>query len=186
MTDEQTPGASLWPSIPSVLRVMTGWFFLGIGLLNLAVEMDGGLTGAYLIFHLVLAVSGALLLTRHRLSPSRAGCLVAGTAALAGLILSTLPATTRCCLAEHPGRHGFPFPFLGTGAGPHVDAKYLVTDVIFWGCAGLLLLTAITLVERLLPERRTPVDLTGLGKHAEARAYAATPDRSDQNVGGLT
>lgn len=186
MTGEETQAADLWPSIPAVLRVMTGWFLLGIGLLNLAVEVDGGLTRVYLIFHVVLALGGALLLTRHRLTPSRAGCLAAGLVALAGLLVSAVPTTVRCCLAAYPQRRGFPYPFLGTGAGPHVDVKYLVADVVFWSCVGLLLLTVITLVERWLPERRTPVDLGRYGGHGEAHAYAATPERTDQNVGGLT
>ncbi|MEU4421944.1 hypothetical protein AB0F81_15070 [Actinoplanes sp. NPDC024001] len=186
MVGEDGHGAGLWPSIPAVLRVMTGWFFLGIGLLNLAVEMDGGLTPAYLIFHVVLALGGMLLLTRHRIAPSRAGYLIAGPVAPAGLVLSALPVTQRCCLAAYPERRGFPYPFLGTGDGPHVDAKYLIIDVIFWGCAGLLLLSAVTLVERRLPERRTPVDLSHYRGHAEPRAYAATPDRTAENVGGLT
>jgi hypothetical protein len=185
MTGEDAQGG-LWPSIPAVLRVMTGWFLLGIGLLNLAVEVDGGLTGAYLVFHVVLALGGALLLTRHRLDPSRASQLVATPIALAGLVAGAVPTTSRCCLEAYPQRRGYPYPFLGTGAGTHVDMKYLVADVIFWGCVALLLLTLLTLVERRLPERRTPVDLSGLGGHAEGRAYAATPDRTDQNVGGLT
>ncbi|MBG0561665.1 hypothetical protein [Actinoplanes aureus] len=186
MRGEDARGAGLWPSIPAVLRVMTGWFFLGIGLLDLAVEMDGGLTAEYLLFHVVLAVSGVLLLTRHKLNSSRAGHLVAWPVALAGLGLSALPESARCCMAAYPRRRGYPFPFLGTGAGTHVDPKYLVIDVIFWGCVGLVLLTLVAVVERRMPERRTPVDLTRYGGHAEAYAYAATPDRTDENVGGLT
>ena len=91
-SDNRFVNAELWPSIPAVLRVMAGWFLLGIGLLNLAVEADGGLDGAYLIFHVVLAAGGALLLTRRRLIPSRPGVLLgagAGVAAASAAPLAT-------------------------------------------------------------------------------------------------
>ncbi|WP_229075677.1 hypothetical protein [Actinoplanes sp. DH11] len=175
-----------WPSIPAVIRVMAGWFLCGIGALNLAVEVDGGLAGTYLVFHVVLLLGGVLLLARHRLAPSPAGSVITGLLTLAGMAITALPVTSRCCLDEHPQRRGYPFPFLGSGDGTHVDPKYLVADLIFWGCAGLLVLTVVTLVERMLPERRTPVDLGAYaGRHAERHALAATGDRSDENVGGL-
>lgn len=182
----ENPGAA-WPSIPAVLRVMAGWFLVGVGVLNLAVEVDGGLTNRYVIFHVVLPAGGAVLLMRHRFTPSRAGYVIAGLAAGAGLAVSTVPATSHCCLAQHPRRHGWPYPFLGSGDGVHVDAKYLAVALVFWSCVGLLLLAVIARVERMLPERRTPVDLAALtGGHAEAHAMTAIPDRRDQNVGGLT
>ncbi|MBO3740427.1 hypothetical protein [Actinoplanes flavus] len=178
--------AELWPSIPAVLRVMAGWFLLGVGLLNLAVEADGGLTDAYLVFHLALVAGGVLLLMRRRLIPSRPGILVGVVLTLAGMAATTVPTTTRCCMAEYPERHGFPYPFLGIDDGVHVDVKYLVADLIFWTCAGLLVLAAIALVEALLPERRTPVDLTRYGGHAEPRTMDVAEDRTGENVGGLT
>ncbi|WP_433827268.1 hypothetical protein ACQP2E_35145 [Actinoplanes sp. CA-015351] len=176
-----------WPSIPAVLRVMAGWFFVGIGVLNLAVEVDGGLTAPYLTFHAVLLAGGMLLLSWHRFAPSRAAGLVAALLALAGMAATAVPVTSGCCLADHPQRRGYPFPFLGTGDGVHVDPEYVVTDLIFWGCAGLMLLVVLSGIERLLPERRTPVDLGGYqAKHAETRAMDATTDRAEENVGGLT
>ncbi|MEU4562126.1 hypothetical protein AB0F72_27395 [Actinoplanes sp. NPDC023936] len=175
-----------WPHVPAVLRVMAGWFLVGIGALNLAVTVDGGLTGPFLIFHVALLAGGVLLLTRHRIRPSRAGYLVSGLLALAGMAIATVPANAHCCLADHPQRRGYPFPFLGTGDGVHVDPEYLVADLVFGGCAGLLVLTVLTVIEQRLPERRTPVDLGAYtGRHAEPRAMAATGDRSGENVGGL-
>ena len=178
--------AELWPSVPAVLRVMAGWFLLGIGALNLAVEVDGGLTGAYPVFHVGLLVGGSLLLTRHRLQATRAGYLLGALTLLAGMIAGAVPDTSRCCLAEFPERRGYPYPFLGSGDGTHLDPGYLIADLIFWGCAGLLVLVVVTVIERRLPERRTPVDLAYVGRHAEPNAMSATPDRTDENVGGLT
>ncbi|MFC7527909.1 hypothetical protein [Actinoplanes sp. GCM10030250] len=160
MRGEDARGAGLWPSIPAVLRVMIGWFFTGIGILNLAVELDGGLTPRYLVFHVVLLCGGLVLLTRQRLKPGRAGWLVAGVVVVAGTA------------------SGRPYP--------HGSAQHLVINLIFWGCAGLLLLTVVGVAERRLPERRTPVDLSGFAGHAEPQAVSATPDRSGENVGGLT
>ncbi|GGN55820.1 hypothetical protein GCM10010112_07030 [Actinoplanes lobatus] len=179
--------AELWPSIPAVLRVMAGWFLVGVGLLNLAASADGGLTDTFLVFHVVLVAGGVLLLMRRRLIPSRPGILVGTGLTLAGMVATMLPTTTRCCMADYPERYGFPYPFLGLGGGsPHVDVKYLVADLIFWACAGLLVLAAIALVEALLPERRTPVDLTRYGGHAEPRTTDTAEDRTGENVGGLT
>ena len=178
--------AEQWPPVPAVLRVMCGWFLLGIGLLDLAVEFDGGLTGAYLVFPVMLAVGGVLLLVRRRPVPSRAGFAVAAGLTVAGLLSTAWPDTSRCCMENYPGRHGYPFPFLGTGGGGHVDGKYLAADLIFWGCAGLLAVVTVATVERALPERRTPVDLSRYGGHAEPVTMSATPDRAGENVGGLT
>ncbi|MEU4687467.1 hypothetical protein [Actinoplanes sp. NPDC023714] len=176
-----------WTQVTAVIRVMAGWFLVGIGGLNLAVEIDGGLTSAYLIFHVALLAGGALLLLKHRITPSRAGYLLSGVLALAGMAATAVPATARCCLAAYPERRGYPYPFLGTGDGVHVDPEYLVADLVFWGCLGLVLLTVLALIERVLPERRTPVDLGDYtARHAETRAMDATPDRTGENVGGLT
>jgi hypothetical protein len=178
--------AELWPSIPAVLRVMAGWFLLGIGLLNLAVEVDGGLTSAYLVFHVMIALGGVLLLLRRRPVPGRAGQLVAMALVPVGMVATTWPETSGCCMADHPGRHGYPFPFLGVGGGLHVEPLYLAADLIFWACAGLLAVVLLALIERGLPERRTPVDLSRYAGHAEPGAMSATPDRTGENVGGLT
>ncbi|GAA1588362.1 hypothetical protein [Actinoplanes couchii] len=141
----------MWASIPAVLRVMAGWFLLGIGLLDVAVELDGGLTVTYLVFHLGLCVGGVLLLIRSRPVPSLAALFLVPLPGLAGLVL------------------GYPFPL--------ADWFHTAADLIFWGCAGLLLAIVLAMVERLLPERRTPVDLSRYRGHAEPRA--------SENVGGL-
>lgn len=168
-----------WPSIPAVLRVMAGWFLLGIGLLNLAVEVDGGLSGTYLTFHLVVVAGGVLLLMRRRPVPSRAGFAVVAALVGAAIVATAAPDSAGCCLADYPGRHGFPFPFLGAGGGLHVDPLYLAADAVFWGCAGLLTVVVLAMVERALPERRTPVDLSRYNAYAE-------PSPRGGNVGGLT
>ncbi|WIM95894.1 hypothetical protein ACTOB_008034 [Actinoplanes oblitus] len=194
-----------WPPISTVLRVMAGWFLFGIGLLDLACGGDGP---AYLVFHVTVTLGGMMLLALHRVRPNRAGYLIAAVAGVAGLGLSLLPVTDRCCLAGYPERRGYPYPFLGTGGGVHAEPRYLAYDLVFWLCAGALALLAVRLVERSLPERRTPVDLTDYvgrhmqapaapgetgrypaagdpGRHAEAHAYVAQ-HRADENVGGLT
>ncbi|KUL21929.1 hypothetical protein [Actinoplanes awajinensis] len=179
-----------WPSIPTVLRVMTGWFLFGIGLLDLATGGDGP---AYAIFHVAVTLGGTVLLSLHRIRPSRTGYQIAALTGLAGLGLGLLPTTTRCCLAFYPQRRGYPFPFLGSGGGLHLDGRYLAADLVFWVCAGLVTLVGARFVERLLPERRTPVDLAGyVGRHAEPHAHEAEDHahvprhRADENVGGLT
>ncbi|GLY00950.1 MULTISPECIES: hypothetical protein [Actinoplanes] len=177
-----------------VLRVMAGWFLLGIGVLNVAVEVDGGLTPVYLLFHGVLAAAGSVALMRHRLRPSRAAVVVAGLLAAAGMLAGAVPTTTRCCLdAAFPQRRGFPFPFLGTGDGARLDLEYLFADLLFWACLAVVLLIVLARVEVLLPERRTPVAVPGyVPRHAEARLTAEEPTpaaprhRRDENVGGLT
>ncbi|SDT76555.1 hypothetical protein [Actinoplanes derwentensis] len=141
----------MWASIPAVLRVMAGWLLLGIGLLDLAVELDGGLTVTYLVFHIGLCVGGILLLVRRRPMPSFAALILVPIPGLTGLL------------------YGYPFPL--------IDWFHTAADLIFWSCAGLLLTVALALAERLLPERRTPVDLSHYPGHAEPRAT--------ENVGGL-
>ena len=178
--------ADPWLSIPAVPRVMAGWFLVGIGVLNLAVEVDGGLTGAYPVFHGGLLIGGLLLLTRRRPRPTTAGLVAGGLVTAAGMVLGALRDSASCCMAEHPQRYGYPFPFLGAGDGLHIDPKYLAADLIFWGCAGLVASTLVTVVERARREERTPVDLTYVARHAEPAAMAETPDRADENVGGLT
>lgn len=172
-----------WPSIPTVLRVMAGWFLFGVGLLDLVTGVDGVV---YVVFHVMVTLGGAVLLGLHRVRPSRVGYLVAALVTLAGTATGLLVVTGRCCLAAYPERRGFPFPFLGLGRGVHADLRYLGADLAFWACAGLVATVLVRAVEKQLPERRTPVDLTGyVGRHAEPHAYVAQ-HRADENVGGLT
>lgn len=177
--------SALWPSIPAVLRVMAGWFLLGIGLLNLAVAFDGGLTSAYLVFHVMLAIGGVLLLRRRRPVAGRAARLIGAGLVTAGIVMTSLPDSSGCCMHGVSDRHGYPFPFLGTGGGLRVAPLYLVADLIFWVCAGLLVVAALSMIEQRLPERRTPVDLSRYTGHAEPGAMSATTDRTGENVGGL-
>jgi hypothetical protein len=171
-----------WPSIPTVLRVMIGWFLLGIGLLDLANGADGV---TYLVFHGAVTLGGMILLARHRVEPSRAGWLVAALGGTAGFGLGLLPVATWCCSAGLPSGRGYPYPFLRTTGEMHADLRYLGFDLLFWVCAGLAAVVLVRLVEACLPERRTPVDLTGyVGRHAEAHGHVAQ-HRADENVGGL-
>ncbi|GIE83711.1 hypothetical protein [Actinoplanes regularis] len=170
-------------SLPAVARVMTGWLLFGAGLLNLATGVDGTV---YVVFHVTVTLGGVVLLTLHRIRPGRTEYAVATLVTVAGFGFGLPPVTTRCCLAGYPERHGFPFPFLGTGDGMHADLRYLGADLVFWACAGLVALAGTRAVERRLPERRVPVELAGyLGWHGESHAYAAQ-HRTDENVGGLT
>jgi hypothetical protein len=171
--------AEQWPSIPAVLRVMSGWLLVGIGLLDLAVEFDGGLAGSYLIFHVMITAGGVLLLLRQRPAPSRAGYATAAALIVVAFVATAVPGTSACCMEDYPGRHGYPFPFLGVGGGLHVDPLYLGADLIFWGCASLLAAVVLAIAERALPERRVPVDLSRYNA-------AAGPSPRSENVGGLT
>ncbi|MEV6345802.1 hypothetical protein [Actinoplanes sp. NPDC051851] len=191
--------ADEWPSIPTVVRVMTGWFVLGLGLLDL---LCGWNDVPYVVFHAGLALGGVILLCLHRIAPGGPGWAATAVVALGGLAAGTALTTTRCCLTGYPQRRGYPLPFLGTGTGttPHADLKYAGYDLAFWTCAGLIALTVVSLTGRLLPERRTPVDLSDyVGRHAEAQALAtelpqerapgdihAARHRAGENVGGLT
>ncbi|BCJ42895.1 hypothetical protein GCM10010168_03650 [Actinoplanes ianthinogenes] len=190
-----------WPSIPTVLRVMAGWFLFGIGLLNLACGGDGT---TYRVFHVTVTLGGMILLGLHRVGASRAGQLIATAAGVAGFGLGLLRVADR-----DAGWRGYPYPFLQTAGGIRADGRHLVFDLVFWLCAGTLALVVVRTAERCLPERRTPVDLAGyvgrhaeappaggaepaggvaaaeLGRHAEARVYVAQ-HRADENVGGLT
>ncbi|GAA2886218.1 hypothetical protein Acy02nite_41890 [Actinoplanes cyaneus] len=180
MTAERDDG---WPSIPTVLRVMTGWFLFGVGVLDLATGADGVV---FVVFHVMVALGGVVLLGLHRVRPSRAGYLAAALVTVAGLGAGLLVDTDRCCLADYPQRRGFPFPFLGLGRGVHPDLRQLGSDLVFWACAGLVATVLVRAVEKQLPERRTPVDLDDyVGRHAEPHAYVAQ-HRADENVGGLT
>ncbi len=172
-----------WPAIPTVLRVMTGWFLCGVGLLDLSTGGDGVV---FVVFHVMVTLGGAVLLGLHRVRPSRAGYLAAVLVTVSGLGIGLLVVTDRCCLADYPQRRGFPFPCLGLGRGVHADLRYVGADLVFWACAGLITMVLVRAVEKQMPERRTPVDLGGyVGRHAEPHAYVAQ-HRADENVGGLT
>jgi hypothetical protein len=185
MTDGPAPAMTDGPapvmSIGATARLVLGWLLAALGVLNLSM---GSSSVPYLLFHVVLLVTAVALIGfgRLRRRPPKIAWPAAGAVFLLGLAAATLPALdTGCCLRDHAGRHGFPFAMFATGGGWRVDGVLLVADLIFWGCAGFLALTVITLV------RRTPVEPPRATKHpthAEGRA-TGLPAPRDESVGGL-
>ncbi|NMO50402.1 hypothetical protein HH310_04245 [Actinoplanes sp. TBRC 11911] len=163
-------------SVGSTVRLVLGWAFAALGVLNLSMGVAGG---GYLLFHVVLLVTAVALMGfgRIRRQPGRIAWLAAGAVPLLGLVLSTLPAIDAgCCLRDRPGRHGFPFTMYASG---RVDAVLLVSDLVFWSSVGFLVLTALTLLRPPLspPAATNPT-------HAEGRA-TEVPAPRDESVGGL-
>ena len=177
MTDAPAPAMS----IGGTARLVLGWVLAALGILNLSM---GSSSVPYLLFHVVLLVTAVALMGfgRLRRSPSSVAWLAAGALFLLGLAAATLPSfDADCCLRDRAGRHGFPFTMFATGGGWHVDGVLLVADLVFWGCAGFLALTVITLL------RRTPAEPPPPAKHsthAEGRA-TELPAPRDESVGGL-
>ncbi len=178
----------LWTSFGSASRLIVGWLSVAVGALGLLVEADRS-TGTpdvtYLLFHAVLVVGGAVLLSVPVLGrrAGRAGHVAAGGVAAAGMIAGAVPVTTTvCCLSAYDVRHGFPFSFAARddGAGWHVDGQHLVADLLFWGYAGLFVLVAVALLRRLRPARTVTGPSPRARTHAESRAYAAERARQEQ------
>ncbi|GAB2609353.1 hypothetical protein Aab01nite_23220 [Paractinoplanes abujensis] len=191
---EDEPGTLA--STIATLRLILGWACAALGVLNLAM----GLTSAtYVTFHVMLLVTGVLLL-----GPGRAGRPLPGFAALtglavalAGLIGTALPAlAVECCSGGYANRHGFPFTMLARDPGGwRFDPGRTVADLVFWLCAGVVV---ALLVARVRPApapttrpRRAESPWGRPAGHAEPRSTGrhARPDRSraadDENVGGL-
>ncbi|MEV6597327.1 hypothetical protein AB0M36_10740 [Actinoplanes sp. NPDC051346] len=147
----------LWESVGTALRLLVGWVSVLIGLLDLGVELDrqpGTPDGAYLLFHGVLVVGGALLISLASIAmrPSPALTIVGGLILAAGLLGSAVPAdTAACCLDSFAQRHGYPFAILARDPGGewHVDSLHLGADLLFWGYAGLIALMLPCLARRL-------------------------------------
>jgi hypothetical protein len=163
--------------------------------LNLAMSLG---PASYLTFHLVLLVTGLLLLgsARIRRPPSAVAQLAGGAVALAGLVGSALPAlAVECCSGRFAVRHGFPFTMLARDPGGwRFDLGRTVADLIFWACAGLIVTMVLAHVLPALerPARKRPVESPwGRTGHAESRnaGHPARPDGAraadDENVGGL-
>lgn len=143
---EHDPG--LLTSSATVIRLLVGWSGTAIGILNLSMGID---SGSYLFFHALLLITGlALLGVDHVLGdrrPDRTGYLAAAGVTLLGLVLSAVPATTVCCMRDRSERHGYPFALLGHEPGPWLFSfGHAVADLVFWLCAGVLVLILVTLV----------------------------------------
>ncbi|MCO8272380.1 hypothetical protein M1L60_17435 [Actinoplanes sp. TRM 88003] len=153
-------------SAAATLRLILGWALVALGLLNLAM----GLTdGPYVVFHAVLLVTGLLLLSAGRsLGPvSRLAWLAGGLTAGLGLVVSAVPAlTVACCSRGYAVRHGFPFTMLARDPGGwRFDLVRTLADLLFWLCAGLIVLVAAA---RLRPARDTAAPRPPTS-HSEAR-----------------
>ena len=147
----------------TILRLILGWACASLGLLDLAMGLR---PAAYAVFHLVMLVTGAVLLALGMLRkrPGRGAFLTAAAVSGAGLLISALV------------NRGYPFRLRSAGLA--------VADLFFWACVGFF---ALLLVTMLRPDRRPTRArrrTRAAGRptsHAERRHRA--PDR--ENVRGL-
>jgi hypothetical protein len=167
----------------SMLRLMVAWACIAVGLLNLAMGVDVA-DWPYLVFHVMLLVSGLSLLAfgMLRRRPGPVAWCIGAVLTVAGLVLSALPRiATVCCMGGYRVRHGFPFSLLAHGEGGwHFDPGRATADLIFWAGAGLLALLLVTALRRG-PIPVDPAPERPYATHAEDR----TPAPRDENVGGL-
>ena len=154
MRDAPADDPGFLASTATTLRLMFAWACLAIGVLDLAMGIDLAET-SYLVFHVVLLITGMALMGWNRLSgpPPPIGLAAGGLVAVAGLAVSALT--------------GFPFPFGGA-------------DVVFWVGVGVLTLSVVRLVR---PVPAAPVPAAG-PRHAEPHVTDA-PVAHDENVRGL-
>ncbi|MGK5679204.1 hypothetical protein [Actinoplanes sp. URMC 104] len=189
---EEEPG--LLASSMATLRLIVGWALVALGVLNLAM---GLVSVSYVVFHVVLLVTGLLLLGVSRLGrrPARLAWIAGGLVAGLGLVAGAIPAlAVGCCSPGYAVRHGYPFTMLARDPGGwRFDAARTVADLLFWLCAGMIVMVV---ADRLLPsprrsEPRRPGKTPRPSMHAEER-NAGQPSREhraraadDENVGGL-
>jgi hypothetical protein len=157
-TGEAGRAPGRWDSISAGLRLLVGWFSVAIAVLNLLTELDRAPERAYLLFHAVLLIGGALLIV---VDPEAAGTgpvagSTGGAVLVAGTLVSALPVNTAaCCMSGFAVRHGYPFAFLARAEGGswHLDSQHLLADLLFWGYAGLVVLVLVTLTRRITQHR---------------------------------
>ena len=154
MRDAPAEDPGFLASTATTLRLMFAWACLAIGVLDLAMGIDLAET-SYLVFHVVLLITGVALMGWNRLSgpPPPISLAAGGLVTATGLVASALT--------------GFPFRFGGA-------------DVVFWVCIGVLTLSVVRLVR---PVPAPPVHPAG-PRHAEPRV-AEAPVVHDENVRGL-
>jgi hypothetical protein len=149
-----------WGSFGGALRLLIGWASIAVAVLDLVAELDRVPDRAYLLFHALL-LAGGLALVSFGWSGTGAGPVgyAAGGAVLAaGMLFSALPVNIAgCCLSGFAVRHGYPFTFLARDetAGWHLDGWHLLTDLLFWGYAGLVVLVLVAMTRRATQHRRT-------------------------------
>ncbi|MBU2662875.1 hypothetical protein KOI35_05075 [Actinoplanes bogorensis] len=180
-------------SLIATLRLIVGWACFALGVLNLAM---GLVSASYVVFHVVLIVTGLLLLATGRLRrrPSVVAHAAGGAAGVLGLVGTAIPRlAVECCSGAYGIRHGFPFTMLARDPGGwRFDLARTVADLVFWICAGFIVTVVVGQV-RPAPDKpagrrpvespwRTPGHSEGrnVGRHARE---ARTAD--DENVGGL-
>jgi len=141
-------------SAATTLRLIVGWAFVALGVLDLAMGLDGV---AYVVFHVMLLITGAVLLSGGRIGrgPSRAAQLAGGLVAGLGLVGTAIPALAMgCCSQTSVERHGFPFTIVARDPGGwRFDGFRTGADLIFWLCAGLIVSVVLT---RVLPASEKP------------------------------
>nr|WP_296063649.1 hypothetical protein [uncultured Actinoplanes sp.] len=169
MSDAPAGEPGLLDSAVTTVRLILGWACAAIGALNLAMGAAGT---AYLLFHVMLLVTALGLLGwgHFRPEPRRVIWSVAATVFGLGVAIST----------AFPRDDGHGLPFAMVAEGGRLDAVLLGADLVFWACAGFLVLAVLTL---LLPAPRpagAPLNPT----HAEPHP-ADAPVPRDENVGGL-
>ena len=174
-------------------RLIVGWACFALGVLNLAM---GLVTVSYVVFHVVLLITGVLLLASGRVGrqPSVVAGAVGGAAGLLGLLGTAIPrVAVECCSGTYGIRHGLPFTMLARDPGGwRFDLTRTVADLVFWICAGFIVAIVVgqALPARDKPAGKRPVESPWRSPgHSEKRN---TPRHArearaadDENVGGL-
>lgn len=131
-------------SIAATFRLIVGWAFVALGVLDLAM---GLVDPSYVVFHVVLVVTGVLLLGTGRAGNRLTGLTgaVGGAVAALGLVVSTIPSlAVACCSRDYAVRHGFPFTMLARDPGGwRFDPYRSIADLLFWLCVGVIALVAV-------------------------------------------
>ncbi|MEU8814541.1 hypothetical protein [Actinoplanes sp. NPDC048796] len=176
----------------TTLRLIIGWAFTALALLNLAMGVD---SFTYGLFHAVLLLAGLTLLGLQRVGcrPGRTAWVAGASVAVLGLVISTLPTVkVNCCSSRYGVTHGFPYTVVARDPGGwHADGARIVIDLLFWALAGMLVLVVAGRL-RPAPARSTTRPATRPGParpagrtsadHAEQRG---TRTADDENVRGL-
>jgi hypothetical protein len=169
MSDAPADDPGLLESTVTTVRLILGWACAAIGTLNLAMGAAGT---SYLLFHVMLLVTALGLLGWGHFGrqPRRVTWSVAATVFGLGVAISTA--------FPRDDRHGLPFAMIAEGG--RLDGVLLGADLVFWACAGFLVLAVLTLLTPAARPIGTPLNPT----HAEPRP-AEAPAPRDENVGGL-
>ncbi|WP_250027711.1 hypothetical protein [Paractinoplanes maris] len=161
-------------SAGATLRLIVGWACVALGVLDLAMGLDDP---SYVIFHVVLLVTGVLLLAGDRIGRrlTVTAWTVGGLVAALGLAITAIPSlAVACCSRDYAVRHGFPFTMLARDPGGwRFDLYRSIADLLFWLCAGLIALTVVAWVRpaRPAPQRDEAAPPSHAPTHAEERAH---------------